>query len=133
MEEVSTPALFEICGRPGIRIIDVRSPDAYNGWALKGESRGGHIKGARNFPRKWTGYMDWIEMARRKDLREDEEMVFYGYSREETELVAGVFRRAGYSRTRVYDHFFDEWVRNEALPMDRLHRFDRLVPARWVR
>ena len=34
-------------------VLDARSNDAYNGWALDGAKRGGHIKGASDFSAKW--------------------------------------------------------------------------------
>ena len=35
--------------RPGVQPIDIRPTAAYNGWALEGESRGGHIPGAISY------------------------------------------------------------------------------------
>lgn len=34
-------------------VVDVRSTAAYNGWRLRGESRGGHIPGAALLPDSW--------------------------------------------------------------------------------
>jgi len=45
---ISTQELYEKIENPDYKIIDIRSVDAYNGWRLKDEKRGGHIKGAKN-------------------------------------------------------------------------------------
>ena len=104
-------------------IIDVRAVDAYNGWKLKNEHRGGHIMGARSLPSKWADYMDWIEIVRSKNILAEHELVLYGYSRNETEKVARMFIRAGYANVSVYDHFIDEWSADQELPMDSLSGF----------
>ena len=113
-------------------IIDVRPVDAYNGWKLQNEQRGGHITGARSLPAKWADYIDWIEIVRSKGILPGHELVLYGYSREETENVARMFIRAGYANIGVYEHFNDEWSADPNLPMDYLPGFRNLVPPAWV-
>jgi len=53
---LNTPYVKEAVSTSGYLIVDIRTPEAYNGWALYGEPRGGHIKGATNFPLEWTHY-----------------------------------------------------------------------------
>jgi thiosulfate/3-mercaptopyruvate sulfurtransferase len=113
-------------------IIDVRPVDAYNGWKLQNEHRGGHIKGARSLPAKWADYIDWIEIVRSKGLLPGNELLLYGYYREETEKIASIFSRAGYSKILVYHDFIDEWSADPNLPMDALSGFRNLVPPGWV-
>lgn len=114
------------------QLVDVRSIDAYNGWRLHGEARGGHIAGARALPFKWSAYLDWIEIVRSKGLRPDGTVVVYGHDSRQTETVAGLFRAAGYDDTRAYHSFVEEWCADSALPMSRLSRYPQLVPAEWV-
>ena len=113
-------------------IIDVRPVDAYNGWKLQNEHRGGHIKGARSLPAKWADYIDWIEIVRSKGFLPGHEFVLYGYSREDTEKVSRMFIRAGYANISVYHYFKDEWSADPDLPMDSLSGFRNLVPPGWV-
>ncbi len=113
-------------------VIDLRPVDAYNGWKLQNEQRGGHIRGAKSLPAKWADYIDWIEIVRSKEIKPDHEIVLYGYTIEEVNKVAGLFSRAGYSKLMVYYHFTDEWSADPDLPMESLPGFRNLVPPGWV-
>jgi 3-mercaptopyruvate sulfurtransferase SseA len=130
---ISTRELEALLGDPGLRIIDVRPPDAYNGWKMGKELRGGHIRGARSLPHKWSRYMDWIEVVRSKHILPGDHVILYGDKPEQTEEVAALFRKAGYSRISLYPHFTDEWSGNPELPMENLERYRQLVPAEWVK
>jgi len=131
--EISTKDLVKWLDEPGIRIIDTRPVDAYNGWTLNNELRGGHIRGARSLPHKWSKYMDWIEVVRSKEILPEHHLVLYGYSLKEIEEVAALFHKAGYRNISVYLHFEEEWAGNPELPMDMLERYRQLVPAEWVK
>jgi thiosulfate/3-mercaptopyruvate sulfurtransferase len=114
------------------KIIDCRPLEAYNGWQLKNEARGGHIAGAKSLPAKWLNYIDWIEIVRHKDILPENEIIIYGYSADESQKVAERFLKSGYSNISVYNHFLDEWAPNPDLPMQKLERFKNLVSAEWV-
>jgi len=113
-------------------IIDVRPVDAYNGWKLQGEKRGGHIKGARSLPLKWINYIDWIEIVRSKGILPGNKIIVYAYSGEDADKVAKQFASAGYANIATYNHFVDEWSENEDFPMERLDRYKHLVYPEWV-
>lgn len=131
--EVSTTQLSGLRSDPGTIIVDVREVDAYNGWKLKGETRGGHIKGARSLPVKWTSYMDWIEIVRSKHIMPHHKMVIYGYEEGDSKHVADLFSKADYGHVFIYKHFLSEWSVNKDLPMEKLARHQQLVPASWVK
>jgi molybdopterin synthase sulfurtransferase len=133
INEISTAELINSPGKIGFTLIDVRSPDSYNGWRLNGETRGGHIRSARNLPVKWTKYIDWIEMVRRKGIFPGQNIVVYGNSREEALMVAQRFMDSGYSKVSVYPRFIEEWMADPRLPMDRLERYRHLVHASWLK
>jgi 3-mercaptopyruvate sulfurtransferase SseA len=82
---LSTEELRILVGNPQVQIVDVRPIDAYNGWRLRDEVRGGHVRGARTLPARWSAYLDWIEIVRAKGIAPDQTLVAYGYDREETE------------------------------------------------
>ncbi len=130
---VSTSELIEFVDNNEIKIIDVRPVDAYNGWRLQYELRGGHIKGAKSLPFKWTKYIDWIEIVRSKGILPDEHIVIYSYSLTESEKVAQLFNRAGYNNVSIYENFVDEWSVNSDLPMENLVRYNQLVYPEWVK
>jgi thiosulfate/3-mercaptopyruvate sulfurtransferase len=113
-------------------LVDARPVDAYNGWPLRGEARGGHIETARSIPFKWTGYIDWPDIVAAKAIERGHSIVVYGYDAAETQSVAGSFIRAGYRDVSVYHGFLDEWAANPDLPMSRLERYRHLVPASWL-
>lgn len=130
--EITTKQLLKKLGHPGIRIIDIRPVDAYNGWAIMNELRGGHITGAKSLPFKWTNYMDWIEMVKHKAILPELEIIVYGYKKEEIDAVYDQFKRSGFKHIKVYYRFLSEWCTNESLPMEKLERYQHLVSAQWV-
>ena len=132
LHEVSTEELLALLGKQETCIIDVRSVDAYNGWRLEDEARGGHINSARSLPAKWTSYLDWIEMVRHKQIHPGHHLVVYGYNEADSARVASNFLKSGYTHVSVYNRFTEEWSGNPAFPIEQLERFHQLVPARWI-
>lgn len=131
-KEITTPQLLER-KKEGAKIIDVRSVDAYNGWKIRNEERGGHIEGAKSLPVKWTKYMDWIESVRHKEILPEDEIILYGYTPQETEKVAVQFEKAGYENVVVYNKFLEEYISDKSLPMEKLPRYRHLVSADWIK
>lgn len=131
-DRINTEELQSELRDPDLQLVDVRPIDAYNGWRLRDEARGGHVRGARTLPAKWAGYLDWIEIVRAKGIRPEHDVVVYGYDGEESREVAERFERAGYGTPRVYHGFVDEWAAEDGLPMDRLARYRNLVPPSWL-
>lgn len=130
--ELSTNELVKLLENKDIKIIDARQVDAYNGWEIKNEARGGHIKGAKSLPVKWTNYIDWVEIVSSKGISPDHKIVVYGYNKKEAEKVAGRFLHVGYRDVNIYNHFIDEWSLNTGLPMEHLPGYRQLVSADWV-
>jgi len=129
--EVSTPVLKEFIKNKKGWLIDARPSEAYHGWTLQNEKKGGHIKGAKSLPLKWTKYMDWIEIVRSKGIFEEHEIILYSYQKEEALQLAKVFQKAGYTQLSIYPHFISEWI-EEDLPMNSLARYKNLVYPEWV-
>jgi thiosulfate/3-mercaptopyruvate sulfurtransferase len=129
---ISTEELLSYIDDPEFILIDVRPIEAYNGWKVKSEKRGGHIKGARSLPYKWSRYLDWIEIVKSKGILPCYKIVLYGYDKSETEIVANQFIRAGYKDPKIYHDFISEWSTNEEFPMDGLKRYTQLVSADWL-
>ena len=133
IERLSTQDVEGLLKSKNVRIIDVRTADAYNGWKLNDEKRGGHIEGAKSLPAKWSDYMDWIEIVRSKKILPDNKIVIYSYTEEESRKVANLFVKAAYNDVSIYTGFVEEWAENDNLPMEHLARYKHLVPAEWVK
>jgi molybdopterin synthase sulfurtransferase len=131
-QEITGSQLLSMLDEPDMKIIDIRPVEAYNGWRLQNEPRGGHIRNAKSLAFKWTAYIDWIEVVRFKEIRPEHQIVVYGYDREQTERVADRFRRSGYKKVFVYHRFVEEWSADPKKPMDKLERYKHLVSAEWV-
>ncbi len=131
-EEISTEGVVSALKNNDHKIIDVRPVDAYNGWALMNEKRGGHIKGAKSLSLKWADYLDWIEIVRSKEIMPDDNLILYGYSEDQAKKVAFRFAKNDYKNIKIYNGFVDEWSSNPDLPMANLERYKQLVPASWV-
>ena len=132
INEIGTTELFNLIEKSETSIIDVRDVDAYNGWKLHNEKRGGHIKGARSLPLKWIQYMDWIEIVKSKQIRKENHIIIYSYQKEDSEKVAKSFVKAGYTNISIYNNFLKEWIENDDLPIEKLDRYKNLVSAKWV-
>ena len=132
-QRISTRELQLQLHNPNTSIIDTRPVEAYNGWRLNNEARGGHIHGARCLPLKWTNYIDWIEIVRSKSILPEQSLVIYGYNTGEAEKVAHRFSRSGYDKIKVYTAFVDEWCADEDLPMEQLARYNMLVYPEWLK
>jgi len=132
IQSISTAVLSKKVEDIKSHIIDIRPVEAYNGWTLNGEERGGHIKGAKSLPFKWTRYMDWIEIVRSKQLLPENDIIIYSYNNDESLETAKLFVKAGYKNISIYENFVDEWSSNTSLPLDKLSRFKSLVDAHWV-
>lgn len=129
---ITTANLSERLGDRGSVLIDVRPIEAYNGWSLRDERRGGHITGARTFPLSWIEYADWHDVLKMKQIRPDASITVYGYTTAEADRMVDELRAAGYSDIGVYAQF-EEWSADDALPMDRLQRHKQLVYPEWVK
>lgn len=132
MREINGESLLQLIGLSNIHIIDIRQADAYNGWTMNGEKRGGHIRSARNIPFRWFSYFDWIEIVKSKNLKPENKPVLYGYSPEEIIKAAAQFEKAGFTDVLVYYHFSDEWSEDSKFPVDLLPGFRNLVPPQWI-
>ncbi len=130
---IETKDVLEALADKNTMIIDIRPVDAYNGWTLQNEKRGGHIKGAKSLPGKWTKYIDWIEIVQSKNILPEHKIILYGYDPDEMNTVAALFKRFAYDKLFVYQNFIEEWVNDAAMPMDKLKRYRYLVHPAWVK
>ncbi len=131
--EIITNELLELIEKGNSNIIDIRPVEAYNGWKLKNEKRGGHIKGARSLPLKWANYIDWYEIVDSKGITRDKPVVIYGYERHNIDNIAEKFNKAGFNQVYTYNKFLNEWSADKELPMEFLPGYRHLVSAQWLK
>jgi thiosulfate/3-mercaptopyruvate sulfurtransferase len=129
----TTNEILNYLNHTNTQIIDLRPVDAYNGWRIRNEKRGGHIKGARSLPFKWASYIDWIEIVRSKNILPDQKIILYSYDDFENKLVAERFIRSGYYDVGIYNNFVSDWAGDNKLPMNRLYRYQNLVYPEWLK
>ena len=130
--KINTSELIKQLESANTILLDVRLVDAYNGWTFNNEPRGGHIKGTKNLPVKWLTYIDWIEIVRHKKILPKNKIIIYSDNEKEAVAVANRFEKSGYEDVLIYNDFLNEWITNPDLPMEKLDRFQHLVPAKWV-
>jgi len=131
-ETLSTEELIEELKKESTQIIDIRSNAAYNGWQLQKEKRGGHIPGAKNLPHKWFSYLDWFDIVQAKNIQPQQNIILYGYDAQETEQAAQQFKDLNFPNVHIYHHFTDEWCLKNDLPLEKLPRYQHLVPPEWL-
>lgn len=129
---LTTAEMKQRIGKPAGNLIDLRPSDAYNGWPLPGEPRGGHLPGATNLPLQWMDFIDWPDIVAQKELDPGVGLVVYGGGAKEIEAAVAL-ERIGFKNVSAYPHFATEWISNEVLPLDRLLRYTALAPPRWLR
>jgi molybdopterin synthase sulfurtransferase len=134
-EVISTAELSRRLADPTLTIVDVRPLAAYNGWRPNGEARGGHIPGAAAFPSSWLESVDSTELERlleSKEIVPGREVVLYGARPEDVSAFASWLGELGYEGVRTYQHWA-EWTADEALPLEHLPNYDKLVHTDWLR
>lgn len=133
MKTSTTQEVAEAVTLKNTILIDTRTPEAYNGWTLQKERRGGHISGAKNFPFGWTNYhFELKNLLTEKGITDDKKIILYGYDAETTEKFARLLVDAGFRDVSCYHDFVTEWTADGKLPMQHLARFDHLVAPQWV-
>lgn len=117
-------------------VVDARINDAYNGWALEGVSRGGHIPGATDFTA--AGIISKQEDAQiilersleNKGLTSDKKVIVYDANGKDAQAVAEYLIEKGIKNISTYD--INEWVNNNSLEMESYPNYELIVPASVV-
>ncbi|HVQ22071.1 MAG TPA: rhodanese-like domain-containing protein [Candidatus Saccharimonadia bacterium] len=132
---ISSATLAQRSAEAGLSIIDVRSLPAYNGWRLRGESRGGHVPGAVAFPAEWLATIDATELERLlldKGIARERTLVLVGDDVAQALPFASWLASLGYDDVVVLEGGFQAWV-DAGPPVESLAKYDKLVYPEWVR
>lgn len=126
-------------------LVDARHPDIYNGWALDGLPRGGHIRGATDFSHTFltVAYDEENNLEKktrdevlndtllRKGLRPGTRVVVYDTNEKDAPLVAEFLRSKGIEDVSLYNAKL--WVYDRSRELVSWPAYELLVPAEIVR
>ena len=132
---ISTYALAEKLEDPAFVVVDVRDMAAFNGWALHGAARGGHIRGAVAFPLEWTALVSGTALQRllvSHGIMAHKTVVVYDVVQARSAAMAHRLSTLGYANVLTYDAGMVAWAADARLPMARLAHYEKLVPPAWV-
>jgi thiosulfate/3-mercaptopyruvate sulfurtransferase len=135
IHNISTEELLAQLDNPEYVLLDIRPSAAYNGWKLKGEVCGGHIRGAISFPFSWIKELSKQELKpllSSKGITSTNMVVVYGYEPDNCSVVVELLWNLGIEKVFVYEAGLQEWATESSLPMDHLINYEKLVHPEWV-
>lgn len=130
---ITTEELLENIKSSDWVVVDTRLSDAYNGWALEGMTRGGHIEGAVDFSANWLsvekdGKEAILEDAlKAKGITPEKHVVLYDANGKDALAVADYLKEKGFANLYTYD--VKAWADDSARPMTRFAGYQWIVPA----
>jgi len=135
IRNISTKELSAKLNNPEFIPLDIRPSAAYNGWKLKSEVRGGHIRGAVSFPISWTKQLSGQELESlfaSKGITSKNTIVVYGYKGDNCSEVVNLLWDLGIRKVFVYEAGMQEWAADPGLPTGHLANYEKLVHPAWV-
>ncbi|WBW98114.1 rhodanese-like domain-containing protein [Oceanirhabdus sp. W0125-5] len=135
INKISTAELKKKINEENVVLVDTREEASYLGWTLHGEERGGHIKGAVDFPTSWLDKIEdknMIKSLEDKGIVKDKEIIIYDVDGKENSKLADKLITLGYKNVTVYTDGIIAWAQDKELPMDKLARHEKLVHPQWV-
>jgi thiosulfate/3-mercaptopyruvate sulfurtransferase len=134
-EPIGTAALADLLGRDDAVVVDARPIAAFNGWPLRGESRGGHLPGAVPFPSAWVNAASGGDLERLledKGVVRGKTVVVCGYDPDAGRAMADLLEALGYERVRFYADGLLVWMSQPGRPVHRLPGYRQLVHPPWL-
>jgi thiosulfate/3-mercaptopyruvate sulfurtransferase len=121
---------------PDLRVLDARPLEAYNGWRLRNEPRGGHIPGAGAIPAEWLPRLDDDDirsLATAHALGSGSTTVVYGYDDTDTGALIERLAAVGVGGVLRLEGGWSGWSSDDARPVERLPGYRQLVHPAWLR
>jgi molybdopterin synthase sulfurtransferase len=134
IQTIKTEDVQSNIGKDEWVIVDTRSNDAFNGWALDGVKRGGHIKGAMDFSADWlkvdADKKTLTNVLEAKGISAEKNVVLYDANGKDAKTVAEFLKENGYKN--IYQYDVKEWAANQELALESYPNYQMLVPPTWV-
>lgn len=134
IQTIKTADVQENIGKDDWVIVDTRSNDEFNGWALDGVKRGGHIKGAVDFSADWlkvdADKKELTSVLKTKGISADKNVVLYDANGKDAQMVADFLKENGYKM--IYQYDVKEWAANQEFALESYPNYQMLVPPTWV-
>lgn len=118
-------------------VVDARDTNAFNGWALDGVKRGGHIENAVDFSANWLKVeredKDTIlqEALDTKGITKEKNIVLYDANGTDATEVATYLNAKGYENLYVYD--INEWAKDDNKTLVQFPGYKLIVPPAIVK
>ena len=117
-------------------VVDARLNDAYNGWALDGVARGGHIPGATDLSalsiaaEQEDSALIMARTLENKGLTGGKRVIVYDAGGGEAQAVAAYLAAAGVADISLYN--VNTWVDDASLGLEAYPNYELIVPASVV-
>jgi thiosulfate/3-mercaptopyruvate sulfurtransferase len=119
----------------GTIFIDLRPEEEYIGWPID-IKRGGHIKGAVDFPEEWFSILkedaDVEKELKRREISKEKKVVLYDKEGEISQEAIERLQKLGYNDISVLQDGIKAWAEDDTLPMDKMKNYQLLVYPKWV-
>jgi len=136
IQPISTNRLAELYTDDEITLLDCRPLAAYNGWALQGEARGGHIPGADSFPLNWfqeLGNENAQKKLEQKGITPTTPIIITGYGQDEMKNTANHLEQLGFFSMQVHKEGMVDWASDPQRPLQSLPRCRHLIHPEWLK
>lgn len=112
--------------------VDTRINDAYNGWALDGVLRGGHIPSAMDFSSRWLELEEPLTdeeirtLLEERGITEDKHVILYDVNGHDALTVQSMLLDRGFKSVEILD--LNSWAEND-YPLVKHPNYHLIVPA----
>lgn len=131
---IDTASLKEKLASGNVILVDTRSDEAFNGFKLSEDVKGGHIPGSIQFPVTWMDKVKDVELTallEEKGIKKDSEVVVYSDHGEESMKLLTALKEMGYEKVSNYS--YAEWCADDSNEVVKYPNFQALVSPQWVK
>ena len=132
---ISLNEVIKLKNEKDVIVIDSRIGDAFNGWALDGMSKGGHIEGATDFAYNWVSAdaKDKEEILNKtlssKGITKDKKVIIYDANGKDAKIVADYLSSKGIANISLFD--IKEWDKANK-PLISYAGYKMIAPAKII-